>query len=185
MENNPTFPRLQLGISSCLLGQSVRYDGSHKRDAYICDVLQQHADFFPLCPEMQIGLGAPRPPIQWINIDGHVRVRAVNKPDGDFTDALNGVADAQLASLQTLDGFIVKSRSPSCGLSDAPIHQADQHSSSYRAGAFTERLRILLPQLPIIDEQQLSDARLREDFIASAYRYARRRRLRHVDFDTD
>ncbi len=178
MKKDDDFPSLRIGVSSCLLGNAVRYDGGHKRDNFVCDVFQRYAHYQPLCPELTIGLGVPRPPIHWININGAVRVRGAKAPELDFTDELYAVADQQHDHLQHLDGYILKSKSPSCGMARVKIHQADQHSGTHRAGAFTERLQQLLPLLPLEEEGRLNDPRLRENFVTRVYVYARWRRLR-------
>lgn len=177
MNEYDDYPRLTLGVSSCLLGSEVRYDGGHKRDSFICDVLATLADFKPFCPEMSIGLGVPRPPIHWINLHGDVRVRGVKDPEHDHTDALYNAALKHHDTGAQLDGYIVKSKSPSCGMTRVKIHQADARSGPHRAGAFTEKMMQQFPALPFEEEGRLHDARLRENFVTRVLVYARWRRL--------
>ena len=108
--------RLRLGVSACLVGQAVRYDGGHKRDGFVADLLAQHFDLLPVCPEVAIGLGIPRAPIRLVHTERGVRVRGVRDPDLDVTDALDGVAAQQAAQAAALCGFVLKKNSPSCGM---------------------------------------------------------------------
>jgi uncharacterized protein YbbK (DUF523 family) len=108
---------IRLGVSSCLLGAEVRYDGGHKRDPYLTDVLGDWFDWVPFCPELEIGLGVPRPPIQLVK--NRAGLRLVEPVSGKvLTERMERFAERRLRELKELDvdGFILKSRSPSCGL---------------------------------------------------------------------
>ncbi|NQD37124.1 DUF1722 domain-containing protein [Permianibacter sp. IMCC34836] len=167
-----------VGISTCLLGEPVRYDGAHKRDDYLTGVLSTHFDYRPYCPEVGIGLGVPRPPIQLINIDGAIRVRGVREPERDFTDALHQFADRQLPSQRTLSGYVLKSKSPSCGMERVKVHGAKGGLPQHSSGAYAARLLQNLPLLPVEEEGRLHDPVLRENFIVRVYAYARWQALR-------
>src|SRR5690606_38281698 len=117
-ENN----KVILGVSSCLLGENVRFDGGHKRDGFILDKLTSFASFKCFCPEMSIGLGVPREPIRLImnthegNYQNTIRVVGTRNPQLDFTDKVQRCAEQQQVWLNDLDGYILKKDSPSCGM---------------------------------------------------------------------
>jgi hypothetical protein len=100
--------KIPVGISSCLLGQAVRYDGGHKLDSYIVGTLTQYFDFKPFCPEVAIGMGTPRPTIQLVKMDNEIRSLGVKNPDFDATDPLRGYANGQKAAHDGLCGYILK-----------------------------------------------------------------------------
>ena len=97
---------IRVGVSSCLLGEKVRFDGGHKRDAYVSDTLARYFEFVPLCPEMAIGLGQPREPIRLIRVAGEVRVRGVRTADLDVTEPLRDYGRRIAGRLRGLSGFI-------------------------------------------------------------------------------
>ena len=106
--------KIPVGISSCLLGQTVRYDGGHKYDVYINRRLADFFDFRPFCPEVAIGLGTPRPPIRLVTTSDGLRVRGVKDPSRDVTEQLCDYGNRVAAKQAELCGYIFKSRSPSC-----------------------------------------------------------------------
>ena len=108
--------RPRLAVSSCLLGQAVRYDGRHKRHKWLVDTLGRCVDFVPLCPEVSIGLGIPREPVHLTGDPEHPRVRAVSNPDRDVTADLQEEGHAVATTLAGVSGYVFKSHSPSCGL---------------------------------------------------------------------
>lgn len=167
-----------VGISTCLLGEPVRYDGAHKRDDYLTSVLSAHFDYRPFCPEVGIGLGVPRPPIQLINIDGAIRVRGVREPERDFTEALQQFADRQRSAQTALSGYVLKSKSPSCGMERVKVHGANGGMPQHSSGAYAARLLANFPLLPVEEEGRLHDPVLRENFIIRVYAYARWQALR-------
>lgn len=156
-------------MSSCLLGESVRYDGDHQHAPLVTQILSQHFRFRSFCPEMSIGLGVPRPPIQLVSTQTGIRCKGVAPPHDDVTDAL--VLAASQPWIQEISGFIVKARSPSCGDGTTKIHHAT-HISTDGTGIFTQQLRSLFPALPIIDENRLKDTATREVFIQQVLQYA-------------
>src|SRR5438132_8879597 len=114
--------RIRLGISSCLLGERVRYDGAHKRNDYVARTLARHFALVPVCPEVGIGMGVPRPPIE---LAGRIEApRAVGREDAalDVTAWLSAFGRKQAHRLDDLSGYVFKSRSPSCGLFDVPVY---------------------------------------------------------------
>lgn len=159
--------RIRIGISSCLLGQAVRYDGGHKYNTCIAESFGRRFDLVPFCPEMAIGLGVPRPPIRLILIQYTHGARAcrIGEPAFDVTDLLAAYAGSVAAELCAVSGYIFKAGSPSCGLHAVPVFGADGAAVATSAGIYAATLMRLLPQLPCEDEARLTDTAVRESFI--------------------
>src|SRR5690242_16796755 len=111
-----------VGVSSCLLGRKVRFDGGHKRDAFVVDTLAPHVTFLPVCPEVEMGLGTPRETLRLIRREGDVRM--VMKTGEDYTDEMRRFARTRIAALADadLDGYILKKDSPSCGMTRVKVY---------------------------------------------------------------
>jgi uncharacterized protein YbgA (DUF1722 family)/uncharacterized protein YbbK (DUF523 family) len=162
--------RIRIGISSCLLGQKVRYDGGHKRDYYVVRSLVRHVELLPVCPEVGIGLGVPRAPIHLIRQGGAVRAVGVDDRSLDVTDALAAYAKAMSRSLDGISGYIFKQRSPSCGLRDVPVGgRGTRNGRGIYADAFLQTHRFV----PAVDEAELADPALRDNFIERVFAYHR------------
>lgn len=161
--------RPRLGVSSCLLGEQVRFDGGHKRHRFVVDVLGPHVEWAPFCPEVEIGLGTPREPIQ-LTADG----RLVNRErSADHT-----VAMAALPLPVGLDGYVFKAKSPSCGIHGIPRYGAGgQPEDRQGRGMYADRVMAADPLLPVEDEGRLSDEYLREAFVERVFARARLREL--------
>jgi len=158
---------LKIGISACLLGHKVRYDGGHKLDPFLADTLGQFATLVPVCPETECGLGVPREVMRLV--DDPARPRLITIHSGlDHTDRMARWAARRVEELAKDDlcGFIFKSRSPSCAVTDAPVCAADGTPLAAGAGLFTRALMAALPQLPLADENRLHDPAFREGFLA-------------------
>ena len=164
--------KILLGISSCLIGEKVRFDGGHKQNRYILDTLGKYFDFTPFCPEMAIGLGVPRQTIRLI--DDNQRVEAVGVKDStkNVTDALIQSAHDQRDWHYKLYGYIVKKGSPSCGMERVRIYRND-HPVETGAGLYTRTMMENFPNLPIEEEGRLGDPVLRENFIQRVFIYKR------------
>ena len=158
--------RIRLGISSCLLGERVRWNGGHKRDAFLADVLGPRVEWVPVCPEVELGLGVPRPPIRLERADGGVRLRVVKGGD-DLTARMRAHAAWRARTLGplALDGYVLKSRSPSCGLARVPVHDAHGASTETGRGLFAEALAEAFPSMPMEDEARLARPAVREHFL--------------------
>lgn len=163
--------RPALGISSCLLGEPVRYDGGHKLDTYITEQLAHHFDFVGICPEIAIGLGVPRPPIQLVECRDGIHALGIDDPSMDVTAALRGYGANIIPDLKGMAGYIFKSHSPSCGLAGVRLLNKDGAVELRAQGLFAAEITRLLPELPVIDEQQLADFRQRETFVQCVYTY--------------
>lgn len=173
----PPWPRLTLGISACLLGEPVRYDGGHKRDRYILEALAPHFAFRPLCPEMAIGLGAPRPPLRLVQEGAAVRARGIADPSLDVTADLADYGWRIAADAQELSGYLFKARSPSCGMARVKVHDPNGNAHHRGRGIYADAILNSLPLLPAEEEGRLQDAALRENFLERVYAYARWRAL--------
>ena len=171
------FPRIRIAVSDCLRGTECRYNGGHAQDDFVNQHLAKYADFYPFCPEAAV-LGTPRETIRLVGIDTQVRVIAP-KSNIDYTDKLNTYNAKIVSKLvsQKMDGAVVKSRSPSCGLEQIKVYQpsGEWHASKdpTQAGLFTKQLRQDLPNLAIEEEGRLSDAWLRENFMVQVFTSAR------------
>ena len=157
--------RPRVGVSSCLLGEEVRFDGGHKRFRFLTDELGPYVDWVPYCPEIEIGLGTPREPIR-VTAGG----RLVNR---------SGTADhtASMAALPLpsgIDGYVFKAKSPSCGVRGIPRYGA---SGVYGPGLYAERVIAEFPLLAVQDEGRLNDAGMREAFVERVIAAARLRAL--------
>jgi uncharacterized protein YbbK (DUF523 family)/uncharacterized protein YbgA (DUF1722 family) len=166
--------RLRLGISACLLGERVRYDGGDKRAPLLCDVVACRVEWVPVCPEVELGLGTPRPPM--VLLGGGRTTRLWTPSTGaDHTSAMRDWARERIAQLAGagLAGYVLKSRSPSCGLRDVPIHDADGQPTATGSGLFARALTRALPQLPLAEEGELEDPAALTQFLRCAFFYRR------------
>jgi uncharacterized protein YbbK (DUF523 family) len=164
----------RLGVSACLLGHEVRYDGGHKLDRIVSVALAELFDFVPVCPEVESGLGTPRPAMHLIRSDEGIRM--VETASGrDCSDTIKLWADERIRVLTGLElsGFVLKRNSPSCGWSGVPVEGDDGQSSRGARGLFADALARAFPQLPLVDENLLADPELRADFVARAFAYRR------------
>jgi len=150
----------RVGVSACLLGEEVRYDGGHKRSETLIDLIGPQVELVPVCPEVEIGMGTPREPLQLIRDDRGVRMITV-RTGIDYTDRMNEWGRSRVRELERarIAGYILKSGSPSCGL-EGP-------------GLFAATLVAALPALPVIDEKRLEDPAARSEFMDRVIAYHR------------
>ncbi|HSS37164.1 MAG TPA: DUF523 domain-containing protein [Polyangia bacterium] len=173
--------RVRVGVSSCLLGEPVRFDGQHKRDAFLVDELGKHVEWVPVCPELEVGMGVPREPVRLIRLRAAPGVRMVGVKTGDdWTARMQRFVAARVRALdgEELSGFVLKAKSPSCGMTRVNVYdgdKADRAPEPAGAGLFAAALMRRFPNLPVEDEGRLCDARLRETFIERLFAYARLR----------
>jgi uncharacterized protein YbgA (DUF1722 family)/uncharacterized protein YbbK (DUF523 family) len=163
-----TMKKIPVGISSCLLGNNVRFDGGHQRDAYITGTLSEYFDFHPFCPEVEIGLGTPRPTIHLIKHDDELRCIGVKNPELDVTERLRNHAQQQTHLHAELCGYIFKKNSPSCGMERVNVYGAGQPRRE-GVGIYAETIMRNNPLLPVEEEGRLGDPGLRENFIQRVY----------------
>lgn len=164
--------QIKIAVSSCLLGNNVRYDGRHSRADDILEELSEYFTFIDICPEVGIGMGIPRPAINLVSINNQIRVRGVEDNRNDVTAALSGYAEDMVELLDSVGGYVFKSRSPSCGIRDVNVYDsvtAEVVASS--AGQFAKAVMKTHPQLPVEDEISLRDKNKRQKFIERVMMY--------------
>jgi uncharacterized protein YbgA (DUF1722 family)/uncharacterized protein YbbK (DUF523 family) len=170
--------RLRVGISACLLGHEVRWDGGHKRDAFLTETLGGFVEWVPVCPELELGLGVPR---ETIHLTGDPRApRLVGTRSGtDHTDAMQRLARTRVAALERLGlvGYVLKKDSPSCGMERVRVHGRAGAPARTGVGVFARTLVGRLPLLPVEEEGRLHDPGLRENFVERLFAYDRWRRF--------
>ncbi len=160
--------KIPLGISSCLLGEKVRFDGGHKQNRYVLDTLGQYFSFRPFCPELAIGLGVPRETIRLVDAGGEIRAVGNKTAALDVTRPLIEIAHAQRDWHRDIFGYIVKKDSPSCGMERVKVYRKDQAQRD-GAGLYTATMMDNFPTLPVEEEGRLGDPVLRESFVKRVY----------------
>lgn len=163
--------KIKVGISACLLGQEVRFDGGHKRSSFCERDLGAHFEYHPVCPEMAIGLGAPRAAIRLVKRHGEVRAEASNG-SFDVTDKLIAFSEQKASQLDFLSGYILCAKSPSCGMERVRIYGANNEGSAKEGiGLFAKALMEANPLLPVEEDGRLCDPILRENFVLRVFAY--------------
>ena len=149
--------RPRVGVSRCLLGDEVRYDGGHKRHTLLLDVLGPHVEWLPVCPEVEVGMGTPREPVHLVAGADGVRMLGVTS-GRDWTAAMEGFAGPRVAALKAagVSGYVLKARSPSC---------------DPRLGLFARALAHAMPDLPVVDEEQLATREAADAFLVRVRAY--------------
>jgi len=170
--------KIKLGISACLLGEPVRYDGQHKLDPFLRDTLGRYVDFVPVCPEAEVGLGIPREAMHLGGDPADPRLVVV-KTGIDHTDRMNVWARRRVGQLEQegLWGFIFKSRSPSCGTEGVKVFTANGMAVKAGIGLFAAAFMAHFPLLPVEEEGRLQDPDLRENFIERIFTLQRWREM--------
>jgi len=169
----------KIAISACLAGEEVRFNGGHKQSRLCTDVLAEHFELVPVCPEVAIGLGIPRPAIHLTGDPEHPRATGSRDPSLDVSDALRDYAGHTAAALDDICGYIFMQKSPSCGLERIKVYQANGYPARQRtSGLYAARFCELRPDLPVEEEGRLCDPVLRENFITRVLAYADWQRLR-------
>jgi uncharacterized protein YbgA (DUF1722 family)/uncharacterized protein YbbK (DUF523 family) len=162
--------KIPIGVSACLLGEPVRFDGGHKRLAFAVEQLAPYVRFEAICPEMAIGLPVPRPALRLVKQPQRTAMRYSNDPNVDVTDKMQQFAERRVAQLQQLCGYIVCAKSPSCGMERVRVYSENgKDSRKSGVGLFTAELRRQMPWLPVEEDGRLNDAALRENFVERVY----------------
>ena len=171
-------PRIKLGISACLLGNPVRFNGGHKQSPLCSEVLARHFDFVPVCPEVSIGLGTPRETIRLVGAPESPRAVGSRHPELDVTEALDGFGQQTAANLDDISGFVLMQKSPSCGMERVKVYGANGYSQpGGGTGIFAAALMRARPELPVEEDGRLNDPVLRENFLTRVFAYAEWQRL--------
>ena len=160
--------KIWVGISSCLLGELVRYDGAHKYHSYIEHTLGQYFQFRSFCPEVEAGLGVPRSAVQLREIDRQIRVVGVKDHTLDVTEALTQVGTMQRLWLNDMCGYLLKKDSPSCGMERVKVYK-NAVSERNGIGVFAAFLQRDFPDFPVEEEGRLGDPVLRENFVQRVF----------------
>jgi uncharacterized protein YbgA (DUF1722 family)/uncharacterized protein YbbK (DUF523 family) len=171
-------PPPRLGVSACLLGEQVRFDGGHKRDRFVTDLLGRFVEWVPVCPEVEVGMGTPRPALRLLRREDDVRMVEV-RSGRDHTRAMRRFSARRVHELRELGlcGYVLKKDSPSCGLERVKLYREEGPAKRDGRGVFADALVEAFPLLPVEDEGRLNDARLRENFIERVFAYQRLRAL--------
>lgn len=170
-------PRIRIGISSCLLGEQVRFDGNHKHDHYLSGTLGQVFEFVPVCPEVGIGMGVPRPAIRLVGPPDAPRLVGVKAADLDVTDQMITYGQRMARRLGDLSGYVFKSKSPSCGMERVKLYDGRGGSSKQGIGLYAREIMRAHPLLPVEEEGRLGDPLLRDNFLERVFTYHRWQRL--------
>lgn len=170
--------KIPVGISKCLLGENVRYNGDHKHNRFCTGVLSDYFHFVPTCPEVEIGMSVPRKPIRLVDVDGDIRAQEIGNPERDYTDPLAEHGQHYAQQNQEICGFIATPNSPSCGVFGVKLYLPNGNPINKTVGRFSHALRQQNSLLPIEESGRLNDAGLRENFITRVYTYHRWRTLK-------
>jgi len=171
--------KILVGVSTCLLGEKVRWDAGHKHDRYLTDILGRYFEFVPVCPEADVGMGIPREPV---HLEGDPQAPRMigNKSGEDWTERMNRYSRRKLKELipLNLSGYVLKRASPSCGMERVPVKGGPGGMPrKVGVGLFAAELMRRLPLLPVEEEGRLNDPGLRENFIVRVFAYHRVQQL--------
>jgi len=166
--------KIRVGVSSCLLGNPVRYDGGHKHDRYITNTLGKYFDFVPVCPEVECGLPIPREAMRLLG-DPETPRLVTSRSGIDLTEKMLSYCHARVRELEKNDlcAFIFKKDSPSSGLHKVKVYHESGHSQKNGRGFFAAAFTDHFPLLPVEEEGRLNDPGLRENFIEKVFCYYR------------
>ena len=161
---------IRLGISSCLLGEKVRFDGSHKLDRFLTETLGRYVEYVPVCPEVEVGLPTPRETLRLIGSEESPRL-VFSKSGEDITEQMTAWAKKRVVELEkeNLSGFIFKSKSPSSGMERVRLYDRNGVPRKTGVGLFAKTFMEHFPLLPVEEEGRLHDPKLRENFIETIF----------------
>lgn len=174
MKTGQPVPKIRVGISTCLLGENVRYDGGHKHDPFLTQTLGQFFEWAPVCPEVELGLGIPRETLRLTGASADPRL-VTTRTGRDHTAAMKGFAAKRLEQLAAMDihGYILKKDSPSCGMARVRVYNDHGMAARTGRGLFAAALLGRFPELPVEEEGRLQDMTLRENFIERVFAHHR------------
>lgn len=162
--------KIPIGISSCLLGQEVRYNGGHSRSQLCVNQLNDYFEYMPFCPEVAAGFGTPRPVMRLVGDTKNPTLIYSDKPETDLTAQLENGFTPYLSNCAAMDGYILMKNSPSCGMERVKIYGSNGYPQEEKGqGLFAAALMRQFPLLPVEEEGRLNDSRLRENFILRVY----------------
>lgn len=155
-----------MGVSACVLGDKVRYDGGHKKSGFVTNKLGIVFDFVPVCPEVGIGMSVPRPPIHLVELDQQWRLLDVKTHQQDYTQSIADFFAQKRGQIEQLDGYVLAAKSPSCGMERLKVY-SEQGEVLHRKGQglFAGHLASEFPNLPLEEDGRLNDTTLKENFV--------------------
>lgn len=168
---------VRLGVSACLIGERVRWNNGHDEEPLLTKTLAPFIEWVPVCPEVEAGLGVPRPMLRLQETTGGPRLVESDHPERDHTDALQTASTRWLEQASEVDGFILKKGSPSCAPDRAKLYRDGSPPRGDATGLFATALAATRPLVPTIDEGRLRDPGLREGFFDRVFAHARLREL--------
>ena len=167
---------VRVGVSQCLLGDNVRYDGGNKLDSVLIETLGRYVEWVPVCPEVEVGLGTPREPMRLVGDLNAPRLITINTRV-DHTDAMNRFARQRVRELEALNlsGFVFKSASPSCGIKGVPLFNSQGIEVQEGIGLFARVFMAHFPGMPVEQEDRLHDPQTLKDFLERVRAYRKTR----------
>ena len=176
--------KIKIGVSSCLIGEKVRWNGDHKQNHFVREILANYFEYVSVCPEMEVGMGVPR---ETVALYGNLeKSRMISKKtQTDWTRPMNNYIKDRLKSLTQDDlcGYIFKSKSPSCGLGRIPVYsEFGSNKVRHGSGMFAQAFTKAFPIVPTEDEGRLNDPRIRENFIVKVFSFSRLKDLFQIKF---
>ncbi len=171
--------KINVGISSCLLGEKVRWNGDHKQNWYAKEILGNYFEYFPVCPEVEVGMGVPRETVH-LKGDKNSQTMVGTKTGKDWTRQMTSFSADKVEELARLKlcGFIFQKKSPSCGLFRVPLYPASgKQAISQGRGMFAQAFTDRFPLIPVEEEGRLNDPKIRENFIIRVFSYFRLRKV--------
>ena len=167
--------KIRIGVSSCLIGEKVRWNGDHKQDRYVREILSRYFEYIPVCPEVEVGMGVPRETVALYG-DPEKPSMISKKTQTDWTKPMEKYIKSRINTLSADDlcGYIFKSKSPSCGMGRVPLYsEFGSHKVKHGPGMFANAFINSFPLVPTEEEGRLNDPRIRENFIVRVFSFKR------------
>ena len=167
--------KIKIAVSSCLLGEAVRYDGTDKHIEYITEQLSQEYNLISLCPEMAVGMEVPRPPIHLVECGGSIQALDIENPAINMTKVLSEYGDVVIETYSDICGYILKKSSPSCGTKNVKVLNAQGIYEHKGEGIYAHIITTALPLLPVIDEEDCFDKNRIKNFLQNVILYSEKK----------
>jgi len=167
--------KIKIAVSSCLLGEAVRYDGTDKHIEYITEQLTKEYNLISLCPEMAVGMGVPRPPIHLVNSGNIIEAMGIDDPSNNMTKQLIEYGGKVVEIHPDICGYIFKKNSPSCGIDNVKVLNAQGQYEHKGTGIYADAIMKALPSLPVIDEDNCLNKKMMDAFLYDITLYSENR----------
>ena len=164
--------KIKIAVSSCLLGEAVRYDGTDKHIEYITKQLTNEYTLISLCPEMAVGMGVPRPSIHLVDDGTTIQARGIENPENNVTKLLVNYAENVIENNTDICGYIFKKNSPSCGTKNVKVLNSQGQYEMRGKGMYAQTIMTASPSLPVIDEEDFLNKSMRVEFLSKVIKYA-------------